>query len=442
MSAQLLVQARGGLARAAGGRAGSARSKLRAAGLARGRGRRLVLGAGVAVAEVLGEVEASASRPAARSPRRRRGGPRSAPPSPPASRARARGCRAAAARRRRASCARGSATKRVLQPRARRRVGVDVAGRHARHAEPRGERRQAAVERAVVARERALQLDAEARRARRPRSSRRIVGSSRTPWRAQPLRQTSPSACSSTSASVTLGGMPRCGAVRVARVRVRAREQPAEVAPSRARRGRAASGGDGRRRRAVVAEASAPRRGSPAARAPSAACANSIEPQTRVVVGQRQRRVPALERRRHELLGQRGAVEEREGGVAVELDVRRHEHMFAYRSRRTQRSRPGSRRARARGRRRRARGRRRAAASSPLLVARRRARCRARPCRCDRRCARRPQLVRAARGRCPRLVEPLVAARRRRSTASRRVRPRVAQRADEAARRRRGSRGR
>jgi hypothetical protein len=41
-----------------------------------------------------------------------------------------------------------------------------------------------------------------------------------------------------------------------------------------------------------------------------------------VVVGERDRRVPLLGRRRRDLDRMRGPVEEREGGVAVELDVR------------------------------------------------------------------------------------------------------------------------
>ena len=49
----------------------------------------------------------------------------------------------------------------VLQQRALGRVGVDVAGRDRRDAEPLGEPRQPAVQRAVVAGERALQLDAQ-----------------------------------------------------------------------------------------------------------------------------------------------------------------------------------------------------------------------------------------------------------------------------------------
>jgi hypothetical protein len=51
--------------------------------------------------------------------------------------------------------------ERVLEPRPCGRVGVDVAGRHARHAQPRGEVGQLAVAGAIVAMERALQLDPE-----------------------------------------------------------------------------------------------------------------------------------------------------------------------------------------------------------------------------------------------------------------------------------------
>ena len=60
------------------------------------------------------------------------------------------------------------------------------------------------------------------RKASRPkaRSSRRMVGSSRTPWRAQPLRQTRPSAWASTSSRLTRGS-PTTREVRVAEPRER-----------------------------------------------------------------------------------------------------------------------------------------------------------------------------------------------------------------------------
>ena len=55
-------------------------------------------------------------------------------------------------------------------------------------------------------------------------------------------------------------------------------------------------------------------------------------PADTVVVGQREDVVALLERRRHELLGQRGAVEERVGGVAVELGVHANTCSHARRS--------------------------------------------------------------------------------------------------------------
>ena len=48
----------------------------------------------------------------------------------------------------------------------------------------------------------------------------------------------------------------------------------------------------------------------------------------RVVVGQRERLVAQLQRGGRQLVGQRRPVEEREGRMAMELDVR-IEHMFA-----------------------------------------------------------------------------------------------------------------
>ena len=75
--------------------------------------------------------------------------------------------------------------ERVLQARALGGVRVDVAGGDGRDAEPLGEPRQPAVQRAVVARERALQLDAqaiaaEARRAGGASSARRARRGSRS----------------------------------------------------------------------------------------------------------------------------------------------------------------------------------------------------------------------------------------------------------------------
>ena len=68
------------------------------------------------------------------------------------------------------------------------------------------QRREPAVERAVVAGERPLELDPERVGPEGAEQRARIVGSSRTPWVAQPVRQTSPSAWARTSASSTPGG--------------------------------------------------------------------------------------------------------------------------------------------------------------------------------------------------------------------------------------------
>ena len=229
----------------------------------------------------------------------------------PAWPARARGCRAAAARRRRASCARGPRRTRPAAARAPRACAWTLPVATHGDAEPRGQRGQAAVARAVVARERALQLDAQARRARR----RRAAGAS-SARRATPLRARSrsgrraPRRARSTSSSATRAARrDRAGLAPVARVRVRAREQPAEVAP-------AARVAHEQREVAAVARAST---SAPwIARRPSAcaACANSIEPDTESWSVSASAPWPQLERGRHELLGQRGAVEEREGGVA------------------------------------------------------------------------------------------------------------------------------
>ena len=60
-----------------------------------------------------------------------------------------------------------------------------------------------------------------------------------------------------------------------------------------------------------------------------------------VVVGEREGAVALLGRRPGQLDRMRRAVEERVGGVAVELDVR-HEHMFAYSTGSTLRARHAS----------------------------------------------------------------------------------------------------
>ena len=182
-----------------------------------------VLGARVAVAEVAVEVEASAARPAA---------PVSATASGWSAKRAAIACGVASTcawlPRRSGSdassvvCSRMATNASCSGARARACAWtLPVATR--RHPEPPRERRQPAVARAVVAGERALQLDAQARRARRRRSSRRSVGSSRTPWCAQPVRQTRPSrVLLDVVERTTAGGGSRRAVARRACARARA----------------------------------------------------------------------------------------------------------------------------------------------------------------------------------------------------------------------------
>ena len=96
-------------------------------------------------------------------------------------------------------------------------------------------------------------------------------------------------------------------------VRVRAREEPAEVRPAG---GVADEQGDvapvGQRDLRPVDRAQAD---------PSGGLRELHRPRDRVMVGERQGGVAAFERGRHELLGLGCPVQEREGRMAVELDV-------------------------------------------------------------------------------------------------------------------------
>ena len=209
--------------------------------------------------------------------------------------------------------------ERVLQRRARARVRVDVAGGHARHPEPPRERRQRAVARAVVARERALQLDAQAvarrrRRAagaasaRRARRGRRSRSGRRAPRRARARAASGDRG----SAAARVGRPSRvCACARV-RSRQRLRQprafshQQREVAPvvevdlgavDRPQPERRGGLRELHRARDASCGRSAPAPRGPARRAP------------------------------RQLVGQRGAVEERVGRVAVQLDVRQRTHV-------------------------------------------------------------------------------------------------------------------
>ena len=199
-----------------------------------------VLGAGVAVAELLGQVEAQPLGEAHGLGDRLGvlGEARRHPP--PARRAPSSSCRGAAARRPPASSPAG--------PRRRRPGGGRGEGRGSgrcrsrRRATPSrsASRGEPAVAGAVAAPVGPLQLDPEAVAAeglQQPPAEPRAAGAPRraprrppaAPSRAQPERQTSPSACSSTRSSVAQGCPAlRCGAV--AGVGVGGGQQPAEVA--------------------------------------------------------------------------------------------------------------------------------------------------------------------------------------------------------------------
>ena len=196
---------------------------------------------------------------------------------------------------------------------AARVVRVDVAGGDGRDAEGGGE----LVERGVAARVAALvgplELDVEragerAARAVRRRSGRRRRG----PWRAQPERQTSPSACSATNAALVAGRQQVALAALEPRAGVRVGEDPAEVLVAAPRLAE-------ERDVAVVLE-----RDLGAGDRAHAEVLGGVGELERavdaVVVGERERVVAELGGARGELLGQRRAVEERVGRVRVQLD--------------------------------------------------------------------------------------------------------------------------
>ena len=234
--AQLLLQARLGLL-VVGAAARVALVEARRADLGERAARGRVLGSGVAVAEVAAEVEGQ-----------RLGEPRGLRDRlgmvGEARRHRLRGAEhvgVVAAPQRLGGVERRVLADRdehVLQARALGRVRVDVAGRDGRDAEPSRQARQTAVERPVVAGERALQLDAEgvvAEGRKQPAHRRPPL----TPLRAQPLRQTRP--VMMRHDVVERDGGLRAVALRtVPRVGVGARQQPAEAAPALSRRARAA----------------------------------------------------------------------------------------------------------------------------------------------------------------------------------------------------------
>ncbi len=183
--------------------------------------------------------------------------------------------------------------ERVLQRRARVRVGVHIAGRDARDAEPPGQGHQPAVQRAVATEVRALELDPEGLRpeGRQEPSHRRLVthalarasreadeplrvrlqvgerqhgvehAARRAPGRA---RAAGPEAAAVTAHDLRDLRRRVLGEI-AARVRMRTRQEPAEVAPARgvAHQQRHVTGGAPRRRHRPGRRCPPPPRGSP-----------------------------------------------------------------------------------------------------------------------------------------------------------------------------------
>ena len=211
--------------------------------------------------------------------------------------------------------------QRVLQRRAVRRVRMHVSGRHARHSEPLGESLESSIARPIVAQERPLELNSQVVRPegveQAPERALVVHAAQRAPAQAdQPLGMFEHVGQLSERLRRRSWAAGAGGRVQIpARVCVRARQDPAQVRPAGGilnQQGQVA---------AVVqvdlgsvdrAQPERPRGDGELHRA-----------RHRVVVGQRHRAIAQLERHRHQLVRQRGTIEEREGGMAMKLDVGR-----------------------------------------------------------------------------------------------------------------------
>ena len=233
--------------------------------------------------------------------------------------------------------------ERVLQRRAPARVRVDVAGGDGRHPEPGGQLGQRPVARAVVALEGTLELDPQvvgpeggeqgaqrrlvvdavagaAAQAHQPGGmllDRRERELGRNVDAAHPgADERLPATLAGAAGRTVLDPLVD----RPARVRVRAGEQMAEIAP-------AAVVLDQQRQVTAVVEVDLRAVDRPQAER-GRGLGELHRARDAVVVGERHRAVAELGRGGGEFVGQRGAVQEREGRVGVELDVH-CERMFA-----------------------------------------------------------------------------------------------------------------
>ena len=291
-----------------------------------------VLGARIAVAEVLAQVERQPLGQQQRSRGPPRDGRRSGLPSPAACSSRGCGCRDAAARRRRAWRGGGAPRTRPAAPPWRARARG--RRRWPRTSPPGAERAQRA--RGCARGRRARRAAAAPRRGppgRRRRSSRRTVGSSCTPRcraagqadqalgvaRSPPPRPPHGSPRSRRDPSRVCAWarvmirqrllQPRSSRTSSVRWRgARARSWPCRTARRADRRGVCGA----------EVDLGAVDRPHPVV---SGDLGQLHRARDRVVVGQRERLVAQLARAPRELLGQRDAVQERVGRVAVQLDV-------------------------------------------------------------------------------------------------------------------------
>ena len=208
--------------------------------------------------------------------------------------------------------------ERVLQRRPRAGVGVHVAGRHAGDAEPPRQPGQPPVARPVVAQERALELDPQPIATRTPRAA--AAAWARRARRAARIRSGRPDprrARARLQRDARLRGRPR----PLARVRVRAGEDPAEIRP-------AARVLDQQRQMAPVLEVDlgAVDRAQTRARGRRPRTPSSPRPCCGRSARAPRSRAPARPGRAHRAARRRRGTRRRSGSGARRT---RHEHMFA-----------------------------------------------------------------------------------------------------------------
>ena len=212
---------------------------------------------------------------------------------------------------------------------------MDVAGGHAAQLQAGGERGERAVAGTVPGEERALQLDAQ------PLATKGLAQSPHALLVVHAVLRAAGQA--DQSLGVGADRLERDGGSRrvtraLAGVGVSERQQPAQIAP-------ALLHGDQQRQVAAVGKAQLGAVDRAQSESAGGVCElhRAVDP---VVVGQRERPVTELECCGGELLGQRGAVEEGIGGVAMQLGVgdahRWRNQRPLVRSWKTTRSRPDS----------------------------------------------------------------------------------------------------